>query len=236
MTATSLATSRMVSGQTDAWVTPRIAPGTLRPVIYCHGAGGSAAELLGSGVPAVEPLFDAIGDAGWPCVCVTITVLWGNVTCVSRMDAAIAYCRSTLGAHSTAKPLIVGISHGAACGLTYAYNRAVRGFVGISPAIDLQAIRVADTLGQRASIDAAWGVTYPAALPAGADPATHTSDLRSLPQQLWYASDDAVSANIGVYATAVGAELHNVGALGHTNAAVAAATPSVIVSWLGQFM
>lgn len=235
MRATSLSTARIVVAEKDAWATPRIKPGALPPLVYAHGLGGTAWEMNGVGVPAVETLFDAIADDGWPCVSVSLGDSWGNLATIARMDLAVAYCRNNLGAHATAAPVVVGISHGAACGLTYGYNLTVKAFVGISPAIDLQAMRVSNVLGTRASIDAAWGVTYPAALPAAANPFTHIPQLTYLPQQLWYASDDLVSENILTYAPAVNAELHNVGALGHGNAAVAAATPSVIVAWLRQF-
>lgn len=156
---------------------------------------------------------------------------WGNATADTRIDAALAWLRANTTATSD-PPLLVGASEGACDALTYASDHPVAGVIGIIPAIDIQAMRVADTLGLRAAIDAAWGVTYPAALPAGANPATLTAALSSVPQQHWYASNDTVSANIAAYAAAVGADLRNVGALGHTDAAIAAVAATDVLTFI----
>jgi alpha-beta hydrolase superfamily lysophospholipase len=114
--------------------------------------------------------------------------------------------------------VLIGSSMGATAALTWAANHRADTacVVGWIPAVDLQAIRVADTGGLRASIDTAYGVTYPASLPAGTDPAT--LDYDGLPIQLWTASDDEVSVNAQDIAT----DHHDLGALDHTSAAVAA--------------
>lgn len=236
MTASSTGTARITAGQTDAYRIPHNR-GNLPALIYFHGVTGNASEMLGgAGVPSARLLVRALVLAGWPVVSVSMPVTWGNATTLSRYDSALTFARTAaIGAHASKPPVLLGVSHGTTCALTVAYNRTVAAVAGILPAVDLQAIRVADTLSLRAGIDSAWGVTYPTALPAGADPATHTAQLSAVPQRLFYSSDDAVSVNLSTYATATGASIVNLGALGHTDTAVAAVNPPSLSAHISQF-
>lgn len=69
----------------------------------------------------------------------------------------------------------------------------------------------------------AAGVTIADRLSAAANPAINTTALAQVHQLHYYSSDDTASANIAAYAAATGADIRTVGALGHTDAAAAAA-------------
>lgn len=214
----SLAEGRFTPGQRDAIVAPRV-HGTRQVAVYLNGANGTASEAVGGdGLPAVGGLNWRLARDGLLVVAPTVTQTWGNATAMSRIDQAVTYARANLGG-SAAPPVMVGGSHGATGGLLYAASHEVAAVVGFIPAVDVAFIRDNDLLGQRATIDAAWGVTHPQALPAdaivlGKDP--------GCPVQLWYSTDDPISTGVVDYATSVNADLHSLGALGHTDAAIAA--------------
>jgi pimeloyl-ACP methyl ester carboxylesterase len=145
---------------------------------------------------------------------------------MTRIDNALTYAQAN-GANSE-PPLLVGVSMGAGTVLRWAANHPTHSVAGIVPGLNFQQGRIDNPGGTiRGLIDAAWGVTYPAALPAGANP----SDLTyTVPIHLWYAPDDVTASPSATeaFAAAKGATLTSVGNLNHTNAAVAAAYDDVI--------
>lgn len=227
----SYSTGRFTSGQLDAYAIPDVSAGA-PIVLYGHGAGGNGGEIVGANnLLAVPPIVQELVRQGFVVIAVTATALWGNSVSDGRLDDGLDYARDIFKA-SADPPAGLGASHGFPMLANYALDHTLSCLVGLIPAADLQAIRVADTLGQRAAIDAAHGVTYPAALPAGSNPMAEAAGLTDLVQENWYANDDAVSQNITVYNSVSGAIGHDVGALGHTNAAIAAADISDIVDFI----
>lgn len=233
MTSSSLSSGRFTAATVDAVVRPRLwgrAAGR-RVALFCGGAGDSAAAAAGVGAfgDATRTLCAALAANGHVVVSPTVTGLWGTDLAVGRLDDALTYARAN-GA-SSAPALLIGVSMGAGTVLRWAslHPTEVAAVAGIIPAVDYQALRVADAFGARASIDAAWGVVYPAALPAGSDPAT--LDFTQQHVALWYAPDDATVAAgpVIAFAAAQRAQLTSVGNLGHTNAAVAAVDPAAIL-------
>jgi pimeloyl-ACP methyl ester carboxylesterase len=207
----------------DASWNPRVYANA-RPLIFCHSAGMTGGEMVGYGqLPAVAPLVSDLIDLGFPAVAPTLGVEWGNATSMARITDALAWLRARNG--TTAPAVLVGASMGACAAVTWAAANPtdVACIVGLIPAIDLQAIRVADTGGLRSSIDTAYGIAYPAAMAVGTNPVTLS--VPGVPIGLWTASNDAVSANA---ANLAGATVTNVGALGHTTAAVAAAQAGAV--------
>jgi dienelactone hydrolase len=233
--ASSLSASRFTVGQVEAYLAPRIYQPNRRVVVYCHGAGANGAEIVGGTlVPAVRILMRVLVNAGYIVVAPTQTNLWGNPTSDSRMDDAVTWARANLAA-SSEPPVIVGASHGACCSMLYDTDNDVACQVMLIPALDTQYLRVnspVEGIAVRAPIDAAWGVTYPAALPAGANPIDLTPQS---PVQIWAASDDDISTNVQSWATTHGQEFHNVGALGHSDASIAAATPASVLTFIQQY-
>jgi hypothetical protein len=229
-------TSRFSVGEVDSFIAPRVLRNK-RPCLYLHGAGNNAIELFGwPGLDAIPPLLRYIVNHKKCSIAVpTLTETWGNAVTIARMDAAIAWQRANLGA-TNEPPLLIGASHGVVCALTYASVRNVAAVVGIIPNVDLEYIRSANVFGLRGSVDLAHGVTYPAPLPAGKNPLTtntHTA-YHDTPIQLWYANDDVISTNVVAYAGGHNVDLHDVGALGHSNAAIAAVDLDIMMSFIEE--
>jgi predicted alpha/beta hydrolase family esterase len=226
----------MTTSQLDTYFKPRIRNTSLPPTLYLHGAGGNAAEAVGAGgLDAVRTLLREVAAVGYNITTPTATQLWGNSTAISRTTDAITWNRSNLG--STNNPVvIIGASHGGTCALRYISDNPgdVACAVLVIPAVDMEDIRNTDVLGLRDDIDAAWGVTYPAPLPAGANPAQNTADYLGVPLQIWYATDDPVCSpsSVTAFATATGAEIHSVGNLGHSNAAIAAVDTQQVIDFI----
>lgn len=241
MSHSSVDRGRVIPTLLDSYLIPK-RPRYRELLIYCHGVTGDATEMLGgAGVPSLRTFTRALvdhADGGWAMASISIPGTWGDVFGMSCIDAHITWMQTTFPDFvDPSKPVkIVGTSHGGSSGLTYGYTRTIDAMVGIIPAIDQQAIRVSNVMGLRASIDPAWGVTYPAALPAGANPNTtaHKAILKFINQQLWYSSDDTVSENIATYGAETYAELHNMGALGHTDTAVGTVDPDAVVEFLNR--
>lgn len=217
-------------GQTETVYVPFGIPVKNTPIVYHHGAQQDPREMITTMRTVLRPLV----MAGYPMACVTSQLSWGNSSYRDRSQAI----RDWLGTEYGATGPCVGI--GSSMG---AYNQLVdaafnpsefAGVVGIIPAVDGENIRTNNTGGFRASIDTAWGVTYPAALPAGANPAGNTGVYTGLPIQLWVASNDttALTALASTFSTAVGAEYHNLGALEHTTTAMQAVDGHAVLDFV----
>lgn len=234
----SYATGRFTSAIADCVIrpTPLLTGPPLPPVVYLAGLGSDAAEAMGAlAFGAIAEVAAAVVRAGFHVVSPTVTATWGNSNCDTRIDDCVAWARANLPV-SLEPPLILATSHGTTCGLCYAADHPIGGFVGMLPCIDQQYHITNDTGGIRSSINTAWGRSAgdTTTLPAGSNPAVMTTALGQVAQQLWYSTDDAVSTNVGTYTSSVGCELRSLGALGHTNAAVAAVTKTDVVKFFAH--
>ena len=150
---------------------------------------------------------------------------WGNSTGVAAIEDAYQVLIS-LGCAT--KVGLVGWSGGQSDVSQWAAANPskVRGIASIIGATNLQDIRdlwTAPILGldARAAIDAAWGVTYPAPLPAGAEPYQQITAISGLAQATaWIGSADTVVGPGGAtqWATAAGGTVHVVPGAGHDDA------------------
>jgi pimeloyl-ACP methyl ester carboxylesterase len=227
----SSSTGRLTAGVLDVVLDPHYRAAR-NPVVYCHGGSADALQAAGVGLAAIPGVLAALTRALFTIAAPTLGVAhWGNPAARARIADAVAWLEANRAVAGPA--ILVGTSMGAAAALNYAADNPgdVAAVVGIIPAVDLQAVRVADTGGARAGRDAAYGVAYPAALPAGANPAARVAEL-DVPVLLCTASDDAISVNAGTFAAAIGAELVDVGALGHDNDAVAAVDPEAVAAFV----
>lgn len=236
--STSLGFDRSTAGQRDAVLSPRVRQ-TRPPILYMHGAGGNASEAVGDGVPSVRTLLYEVASAGYTISVPTTTLLWGNTTCINRMTDSIAWNRTSLGS-SNDPVVLIGASHGAVSSLSWISENpgTVACAILIIPAVDMEDIRTTNALGMRTSIDAAWGVSYPAPLPPGANPAQNTNDYLSTPIQIWYADDDTIctTALTTAFGATISAEMHSVGNLGHTDAAIAAVDSAQVLSFINTYV
>jgi pimeloyl-ACP methyl ester carboxylesterase len=231
---------RFAAGIVDASQTPRTFA-KRPPILMLHGAGTVDASVIVGGIgthPKTDILVHALAEDGWPVMGTTHTNLWaptGGLT-LTRITAAIAYARANFKA-SNAPAIVMGMSMGAHISLRYHKVYGATALVGFIPAINLTAMRALNNAGIRSQVDLMYGVTYPAALPAGVDPYLDTASYTTLPMSFWGASDDpyCLPSYLTNFCTATGGVQHNVGALGHTDAAIGAADIPTILTFLDQF-
>lgn len=222
---TSVATGRATASVVDVVITPRFAR-ALPLVVFCHSGANDATEAAGANVfTAVVTVLKRLADAGYTVVAPSAgTNTYGGPQGQTRTADAITYGR-TLSGVTSAPVVLIGNSQGSTQALRYATlnpsNTAC--VITFNSVVSLTAAYVNDIGSTRAGIGTIYGVTYPTALPAGTDPNPvgtplmlhHSSD------ELYWTTDGAGAAFLaamGSNATEV-----NVGALGHTNASIAAA-------------
>lgn len=212
------------------WGTPRgyKADGTRRLIVWCHSAGGSAAEPWTPGnnvLPALETIF----NLGLPVISADMSgVGWGNDASQTALLDAITYAASALNP-ITSKVILCGVSMGGMLALNWARANPtkVSGIALFYPATSLQAIH--DGTGGAAngatSTEAAYGgslATFNAAV-ATHDPAQNTAAIAALgvPMKMWYSTADTTvgTANQTAFATAVGGALQtkSLGAVSHAD-------------------
>lgn len=229
---------RIVSGLPDTFMRPNNRNPALPPVVLLHGAGGVASQMSGDVFPSIGLIADGLLDVGFTLIAVPHGIYsFGNATAKAAIDTHLSWARTNLGTPNI-PPVVIGASMGGDAALSYAANNAVACAIGLIPLVDLQYALVNNVLGLRPSINAAWGRTASpndiTTLPAMSDP--NAADMRAAlagkRMDLWYASDDTVSANIAGFATATGATIHSVGALGHSEAAMLAADRAAIQAYV----
>lgn len=214
-----------IAGSQAAW------SGQRPPLILAHGSGDSAAgiattaEFRALAHALAQDHLVVAGDFGGDT--------WGNDAHLARIGDAITFA-ANLGA--VGKPRLVGLSMGGCGVLGYARANptAVDRVAGIIPALDLADMKANRGFGSQ--IDAA----YPPAYNDSTDgptrsPVKYAATMRAdLPVMFWTASDDVytVPSTADAFVTArPQTGRTNLGAVGHTPAAAAAATPAV-VAWL----
>lgn len=241
---------RVQASESDLWARPvrGYRAGTRRGVLYSHHSGGTGKTPL-----------DWTNNAGTARLCEALaanyafassdlggSALCGNTTAQTRLGQLDAWCIASgtdRPRASTAPRIAVGVSGGVTALVNYygtspGHVADLAALVLILPLWDLDYAYQTNPSGVRAVIEAAWGVTHPTALPAGADPRGNTTLIgaANIPTRIYYASDDPLYtaqiisdmvAAFGNQASAV-----NVGALGHTDAAIAAIDRAELVSWL----
>lgn len=230
--AASLGADRFTTLASDLVWTPRVQGGPARPpVVFLGGLNGNPEDVLAD---QNSRLASPLVEAGFTVVVSDTDAFWGNEVGAARVMSAISYARLNLGCSYDPVVLIGGSMGGGSALLWAAQNPSlVSCVVAFIPAIDYQALRVNNPLfNVRGSLDTAWGVTYPAALPTGSDPATRPNDLKYTKVQTWTASDDPISINHATFEATVGAETHDLGALGHSTAAVMAVDPAVVKTFV----
>lgn len=198
-------------------------------VIFCHGANESALisyaddaqNAIQRGIAEYATVH--LGDLGG-------TNTWGNSTAVARVASAVAYLRSTWDQDGPV--VLVGISMGTLSAMAYtlANPTEVAAVAAVIPALDLNDLKV--NRGLAGAIDPAYGGTYNNATDGPThNPVLFAASLPAIPIQLWTASDDAVcvDSTADAFVTARPQTTRvDLGALGHSDAAVAAAADGVI--------
>lgn len=229
------------AGDTGCVIRPIATPSTavLPLVVWCHGHGTLAKAPFDPVNSGEYHLAHKLAAAGFVVVTADLggTVSWGSAAAQAKISPLVTTARASWGA-SSGKFSLVGVSMGHTLAVDYAAANPtlVAKVAGILPVTDMEAIRTRNPSGFRAEIDTAWGVVYPAALPAGANPNGHAADLVSaaIGYKAWGASDDTIStqAEQSAFATAAGGTLVDLGALGHTEAAIDTIDAASFAAWL----
>lgn len=236
---------------------------TRRAAIYCHPMVSKMKFVIGNAAAAFdgqdaltrglsEPGGYAEGgsDLGY-----YNTGGWGNPAEQTEIGLLDAWARAPIasgGNGGKPDPLVaVGVSAGM-MGIANYYGKApghaanLAAIVWILPPWDLRSIYVNDRAGDaRAGVQQAWGITWAGVdnLPAGASPRDNTALLAGIPMRIYYASNDPlngaadIAAMVAAYGPATTTAI-DVGALGHTEAAIFAVSDPAgphfgpLVRWL----
>lgn len=225
---TTASIGRITSGGQDLIMQQRVRTVRPNPVIYCNSAASWPYELGNVGF-GINPTARKLVEHGFVLIAPDLDLTWGNATGRTRIADAVTYANTNFG--TTAPPILLGGSHGSTSALMYALEATTKPkcLVTFLTIADLKTVQSANTGGQAAGITAAWANP----VPAQADTLVRASELASVPIYANYASDDAFSVNLSTFATSHGnTTLANVGALGHTDAAMAAADTTAIVNFV----
>jgi len=233
-------TDRVTAGERDLLLVPRTrgAGRDLPPVVFCHGAGGSALSWADPAAPgttaAARGLVARTGLAGIAADLGGDT--WGNATGIARIDAARTCAARLLGCRPD-RMVLVGGSMGGLLAYAYAQARSdqVAGIVAVGPVTDLPELRARDPLGLAASVDLAWGVSPGVPLPAAADVTRDPAGLHGVPLAVYYSSGDTVvpaSTVLPFAASAAADPVVDLGPVDHGDAQWAALPLSDVARWI----
>lgn len=205
-------------------------------VIWASGILSSMRTALqkGNGVEEFR-IIEALAKTFTVVVCDNAgSVNWGNATGV----AAMTYNRSLLTAQGcTGRTVVCGMSMGHSTVVQWAAANPglVRAVVGFILSANLTNVRVDDN-GLRGSVDSAWGVTYPAALPANSSPHDRAATLAaaSVPWRGYAGTADATLryADAQAFASAVQGTLVSTAGGGHGDTTLSTVDVDVLTAWI----
>lgn len=239
MPYSSISTGRFTTGELDRIELPRILI-YKTPIIMMGGGSYTAWTAL---VDGAETICAGLVEVGFAVYIPTVSSMFGNDASVIRENDALTYARAN-GAHPTAPPVILGLSNGSVCGFRWVRENPASAMIAILPALDLQEVYETNTFLAQDDIGTAWGIALDGSgiLPDKASPINSALNgyYADVPTQLHYASDDALSTiysgvgtAIDAFSTAVPeADIHNLGALGHSAAAIQAVNIDSLVEFV----
>lgn len=203
------------------------------PLIYCHGSGATAQTAAsGSAATAGEwALIQALAQDFLVVVADLGLQAWGNDTHVSRIADAKAYL-ATLGAAGPVTLVAASMGNLGALGYARLHPANVAKVACIIPALDLASLYPMAT----ADINAAYGGAYNDAVHGPThSPVQYAASMdSSLPIHLFTASNDPIclpSTAVAFVAARPQTLRTNLGALGHTDAAIGT-SGAPVVAWL----
>lgn len=184
-----------------------------RGLLYCPGLGATALTFMQS---PHDPVPRALAEAGVPSASFDFggSALFGNDTARTRVGTARTYANTTWG-WQTDKVLLIGGSMGGMTALRWALANPslVAAIALFIPLVDVQDLYDNDRGGYASDVETAYG-----ARPSDAqNPADNADDLAGIPIKVWSSSDDdlCLQSTHGAFCTASGAELVDLGAVGH---------------------
>lgn len=203
---------------------------TVPGVVWCHGH--TSATYPSTTVQTQGPDAGTIPYAlaeKWPLISADLGGnVWGNDTAIARVGLSKTYLQGTAAYQPQAKAggvFLVGGSMGAAAALNWARQNlsSVKAIALLIPAVDVDDIHDNNRNGYAAEIETAYTnlAGWDAAVSTH-NPVTYAAELTGIPIKVWYSSSDpiCVPATASAFATASGATLRSLGAVGHTSATV----------------
>lgn len=230
---------RVVPGQIDTIWKPRDIRAGRRGVVLLPGSGNPRAYMDGTIQNASMRLAAAIADNGIPAItCDFYNNSWARdltmAAILTARDVLHTACPQT---HAT-EILVLGGSMGGGSAARFSQlNPSItKGVVGLIPAYDIK-YEYDNIPALVAPIEAAWGFTGAANFPPAANNKANVAAAVGVPILTYYAGNDTTVPATGVtgYHDAAGGLLANrvnVGNLGHTDAAIAAAPIADITRFL----
>lgn len=213
-----------ISGQT--YFTPRDKVAGKHPVVLAHGMTGNARSWLNVASWNTSIWTKMMALAGFNMLAASFGDGFGAPSESADMEACRGLCATAFPWCDSSKLVIVGMSMGHMNALGYRRDHPTRvaGILGIMGAVDITAARAADNpAGVRAGTDAAWGVVYPAPLPAPALFMPQAPTLKGIPYRMYGSTADtiALAADAQAFAAAMEGEWIQAGVGAHGDAIMA---------------
>lgn len=227
------ATGRVSSLLVDIVASPS-GPVSNPPIaIYCHSAVNAPQEASGSVLPDMIRVTRSLVSQGFVIVAPSAPSSYGNNDALAAVDAGVQYAIDKYGAKLRDGITMYGTSMGTLSIQRYIMDgtHPVRRAALFLQVTDLVACY--DLPQFQGPVGTAWGETYPDPLPAEADLLTRSTELASVPILSNYASDDVLTTvGLTTWLANSGATAHDRGALGHTNAVIAASDMTEIAEFV----
>lgn len=187
-------------------------PGSRKGVLAMYGATGTRDSFFDLD-RADRTTLRGIGGFGFAFGTIDVLEYWGNSTIRTNMSTLRTNLQS--GTFASGKVHLLGFSAGGTACLNWAKANPtlVQSICLVIPAVDIQDIYDNNRSGFQASISAAYG-----GRPADADnPADNAASFVDFPIRIYYSTNDTIciASTITTFATATGAELISMGAVGH---------------------
>lgn len=166
---------------------------------------------------AIETAYGYLGatlNYGHAAGSISTLSTWGNAAIQADMETLRSNMIAS-GDHPTGPMHMLGISMGGLCALNFAKAKPtmVKSLCLVIPVVDVQDIYT----NNRGSFASAISTAYGGAPPDAQNPADNTSSFTSFPIRIYYSTTDNIClpAITESFATATGAELVSMGAIGH---------------------
>lgn len=197
------------------------------PVVLAHGWQGNARSWFNLTSWNTLLWTTGLAERGLSMVGASFGDGFGAPSEATDMEFMRTWCGTNMPWCDNSKLVIVGLSMGNYNAWAYRRDNPTRvaGILGLMPGSDLVVTRTPPErlAGVNAAVDAAWGVTYPAALPPAADFLTLAPTLRGIPYRAYYSTADVVvlPAEVQAFAAAMQGEAIAAGAGAHGDAIMA---------------
>lgn len=230
---------RVTVGEQDTIWSPRTPRDGRCGLILVPGSGNPRGYMDGINQPASVRLAAGLASVGIPAItCDFGGNSWGNNTMQAQILTAWNTLKAAFPQIRTDKFVILGASMGGGAVARFTINNPslVAAMVGLIPAYDYR-YEFENIAGIAGPFRTAWGMGGADPFPTAADNAANHATADGIPILTGYASNDTTvpSAPVIAYHNSVGGEagnLINVGALGHSDAAIAALPISTVARFL----